>query len=291
MRLRVVSWNLDSRPTGLLDAKVALLREVAPDLTLLQEVRRPVYKTLLPYALAHERMFERSRLFSWGTLSTDLSHPPGSDRRLGCAVLGVPATALLSARLLPADAFPVPGAETLGFLHRTVAARVAVPGGRTLTACSFHARPAVSRETDALKPAFHTGIAAWLAALPGTAVFGMDAAAPEVDHPDPARSEFAWPSGGGETPGEDLLLGPRPVHALGDALRRSLEADPARLAVLRAERPRGPLAVSHFSAGRAVRYDHIWTTDDVEVIGVEYLYDEAVAAGSDHALVVADLEL
>jgi endonuclease/exonuclease/phosphatase family metal-dependent hydrolase len=291
VRLRVVSWNLDSRPTGLLDAKVALLRKVAPDLALLQEVRRPVYKTLLPHALAHERMFERTRLFSWGTLSTDLSHPPGSDRRLGCAVLGVSATALLSARLLPADTFPVPGAEMLSFLHRTVAARVAVPGGRTLTTCSFHARSAVSRETDALKPAFHTGIAAWLESQPGTVVFGMDAGAPAVDHPDPTRSEFAWPSGGGETLGEDLLLGPRPVHALGDALRRWLEADPERMAGLRAERPRGPLAVSHCIAGRPVRYDHIWTTADIEVVRVEYLYEEAMAAGSDHALVVADLEL
>ena len=30
--------------------------------------------------------------------------------------------------------------------------------------------------------------------------------------------------------------------------------------------------------------------DGVEVVDVAYLYDEAVAAGSDHAVVVADLE-
>jgi hypothetical protein len=136
---------------------------------------------------------------------------------------------------------------------------------------------------------FHTEIAVWLASQPGTVVFGMDAGAPDVDHPDPTHSEFAWPSDGGETPGEDLLLGPRLVDALGDALRRWLEAGPEDMAVLRAERPRGPLAVSHCIGGRPVRYDHIWTTDDVEVVRVDC--DEAVAAGSDHALVVADLEL
>jgi hypothetical protein len=291
VQLRVVSWNLDARPTGLLDAKVALLRKLAPDLALLQEVRRPVYKTLLPHALAHERMFERTRLFSWGTLSTDLSDPPGNDRRLGCAILGVPATALLSARLLPAAVFPVVGAGHLRFLHRTVTAHVAVPGGRTITAGSFHARPAVSPETDANRPAFHAGIAAWLAAQPGTVIVGMDAGAPEVDHPDPARSEFAWPSPGGGDPGEDLLLGPRPAHGLHDSLRRWVEADPDRLARLRAERPDGPLAVSHCVAGRPVRYDHVWTTGDVGVLAVDYLYDEAMAAGSDHAAVVADLAL
>ena len=291
MRLRVVSWNLDSRPTGQLDAKVALLREVAPDLALLQEVRRPVYKTLLPHALAHERMFERTRLFSWGALSTDLSDPPGSDRRLGCAVLGVDRTALLSARLLPAEAFPVPGAATIGFVHRTVAARVAVPGARTLLACSFHARPAVSRETDSLRPAFHTGIASWLAAQEGTVVFGMDAGAPEVDHPELERSVFAWPAASPGGAGEDRLLGAAPDHRLGDTLRRFLDTSPEARAKIRAERPDGPLAVSYCAAGRPVRYDHLWATADLGVARVEYLYEEALAAGSDHALVVVDFEL
>jgi endonuclease/exonuclease/phosphatase family metal-dependent hydrolase len=290
VRLRVVTWNLDSRPTGQLDAKVALLRQVAPDLALLQEVRRPVYKTLLPHALAHERMFERTRLFSWGALSTDLSSPPGSDRRLGCAVLGVASTALLWARLLPATAFPVPGADTIGFVHRTVAARVAVPGARTLTACSFHARPAVSRETDSLRPAFHTGIADWLAAQTGTVLFGMDAGAPEVDHPDADRSVFAWPTPPGGGAGEDRLLGAAPAHQLEDALRRFLHKSPDRLAKIRAERPEGPLALSHCAAGRPVRYDHVWATADLQVARVEYLYEEALAAGSDHALVIVDFE-
>jgi hypothetical protein len=291
VRLRVVSWNLDSRPTGQLDAKVALLRDVAPDLALLQEVRRPVYKTLLPHALAHERMFEQTRLFSWGALSTDLSNPPGSDRRLGCAVLGVAGTALLSARLLPAEAFPVPGADTVGFVHRTVVTRVAVPRGRTLTACSFHARPAVSRETDSLRPAFHSGIADWLAAQAGTVVFGMDAGAPEVDHPDPERSVFAWPAPPQGGPGEDRLLGAAPVHRLGDALRRFLEDSPGLRAKVKVERPQGPLAISHCAAGRSVRYDHLWATPDLGVTRVEYLYEKAVAAGSDHALVVVDFEV
>jgi endonuclease/exonuclease/phosphatase family metal-dependent hydrolase len=291
VRLRVVSWNLDSRPTGQLDAKVALLREVAPDLALLQEVRRPVYKTLLPHALAHERMFERTRLFSWGRLSTDLSDPPGSDRRLGCAVLGVASTALLSARLLPAAAFPVPGADTIGFVHRTVVARVAVPGGRTLTACSFHARPAVSRETDSLRPAFHTGIAGWLAAQAGTVLFGMDAGAPEVDHPDAERSVFAWPAPTEGGAGEDRLLGATPDHQLRDTLRQFLDDSPPERAKVIAERPDGPLAMSHCAANRPVRYDHVWATADLSVARVEYLYEEAVAAGSDHALVVVDFDL
>jgi hypothetical protein len=150
VRFRVVSWNLDSRPTGRLDAKVQLLRTLQPDLALLQELSRPVYRSLIPHPLAHERIHERSRLFSWGALSTDLSDPRGSDRRLGCAVLGAPTTAFLDAQLLDRAPFEVSDPDRLGFLSRTVAARMGIHGGRRLTACSFQARRAVSRRVGHL---------------------------------------------------------------------------------------------------------------------------------------------
>lgn len=291
MRFRVVSWNLDSRPTGQLDAKVELLRRVRPDLLLLQELSRPVYRTLIPHKLAHERIHERSRLFSWGALSTDLSDPKGSDRRLGCAVLGAPTTTLLDAQLLDDAPFGVNGPELLGFLRRTVAARMGIHGGRKLTACSFHARRAVSRRVGHLAPAFHVGIASWLADQPGPILFGMDANAPAVDHPDFCRSSFRWPTPPEGGPGEDQLLGPHAGHGLGDVLRRHLDRHPDELQRIRQERPGGPLAISYDPAAGPVRYDHIWATGDLEVIEVRYLYDEAVAAGSDHALVLADFDV
>ena len=40
-----------------------------------------------------------------------------------------------------------------------------------------------------------------------------------------------------------------------------------------------------------MRYDFILATDPTfAAVGVEYLYDEALQAGSDHALVLADLQ-
>jgi endonuclease/exonuclease/phosphatase family metal-dependent hydrolase len=291
VRFRVASWNLDSRPTGQLDAKVELLREVQPDLLLLQELSRPVYRTLIPHKLAHERIHERTRMFSWGALSTDLSDPRGSDRRLGCAVLGAPTTALLDAQLLDDAPFGVEGPELLGFLRRTVAARMGIQGGRTLTACSFHARRTVSRRVSHLAPAFHTGIAGWLAKQPGPILFGMDAGAPVVDHPDFCRSRFHWPTPAEGGPGEDQLLGPEASHGLEDVLRRHLDRHPEELARICEERPAGPLAISYRPATHLVRYDHIWATPDLEVIDVRYLYDEALAVGSDHALVLADFEI
>ncbi len=59
--------------------------------------------------------------------------------------------------------------------------------------------------------------------------------------------------------------------------------------------PKGPLAVSHTTGKGANpnerRYDFIFVTPDIRVECVEYLFEEACAAGSDHALVYAKLEI
>lgn len=239
MRLRVVSWNVDSRPTGLLDAKVDLLRRLRPDVALLQETSRSVYRALLPNPSAYERLHRKSRLFSWGALSTDLGDVRGSEFRLGCAVLGCPSTALLDAHVLNKAPFGVRDPVRTGFVWRTVAARVALSTGDLLTAASFHGRPGADPPGVALRGAFHTGIAGWLARVPAPTVFGIDAGAP-VDDADP-------------------LLGSDPLHELNGVLR---EAD-----------------------------DHLWATSNFEVLDVQCLADEATEAGSDHPLLLVELEL
>lgn len=249
MRIRVVSWNVDSRPTGLLDAKLELLRRVEPDLALLQEINRPVYRALLPHPSAHERLRHRSRLFGWGALSTDLARPRGSEFRLGCAVLGAPAsTALLDAQVLDRVPFAVREAARPGLLWRTVTARVALSSGVLLTACSFHGRQGTGAAATAMRRPFHAGIADWLAAVRGPAVFGIDAG----EEP-PART--------------DPLLGAEPCHELDDVLRGDRE--------LR----------------RAAAHDHLWAGREFKVLDVHCLNADAAAAGSDHALLVAELEL
>jgi endonuclease/exonuclease/phosphatase family metal-dependent hydrolase len=240
VRIRVVSWNVDSRPTGLLDAKIELLRRLGPDLVLLQEIGRPVYRALLPHPSAHERMHRKSRQFSWGALSTDLCNPRASEYRLGCAVLGVGNTALLDAEVLNSAPFDVRDPVLPGFLWRTVATRVALSTGDLLTVCSFHGRQPSGVPAAALQQAFHAGIARWLADVPGPVIFGIDAGPQVPDSVDP-------------------LLGPEPVHHL----NRVLNADD----------------------------DYLWATPDLTVIDVARLSGEAAAAGSDHALLLADLEL
>lgn len=62
-----------------------------------------------------------------------------------------------------------------------------------------------------------------------------------------------------------------------------------------AMRPNGPLAVSHVRGNSRkwteCRYDFIYVSTDIRVHHVDYVFDGAIRAASDHALVVADLEL
>jgi hypothetical protein len=195
LRIRVVSWNVDSRPTGLLDAKIDLIRRFKPDFALLQEIGRPVYRALMPHPSAHERMHRKQRHFAWGALSTDLSRPRASEFRLGCAILGGPTTALLDSGVLDSAPFGVQEPVRVGFLWRTVVAQAALSSGDIVTICCFHGRQPSGQPAASLQQAFHAGIAKWLASVPGPVVFGVDAG--------PVLPE-----------GADPLLGPGPVHHL-----------------------------------------------------------------------------
>jgi hypothetical protein len=53
----------------------------------------------------------------------------------------------------------------------------------------------------------------------------------------------------------------------------------------------GPGPVHHLNHVLSVDQDQLWAAPELEVLAVERLSDEAVAAGSDHTLLLADLAL
>lgn len=165
-------------------------------------------------------------------------------------------------------------------------------------ACSFHAPPGVSWGIS--KPRQAVAIANWLRDINKPIWFGIDANTPEIDHPNFDKTRTHWHTGdrklNGES-GDDLLVASSKIHDLNDAYRLHLNNNKQLLEEIITERPNGPLAVSHRtgkrreSIGNPRRYDAVWMSDHYEVSNVIYPYDESVAAGSDHSLVVADLHL
>ena len=107
---------------------------------------------------------------------------------------------------------------------------------------------------------------------------------PRLDHPDLEQCDWFWEA-------EERVYGPDPKHDLQDVFRVYLGANEPQMAAIRAERPTGPLATS-FLRGHTTpaRYDAIYASPEFSVIDVEYHWEDAREAGSDHGLVWARLE-
>ena len=172
----------------------------------------------------------------------------------------------------------------LAFPERTLVASLEL-NGKLITACSFHTPPGVS--WGEVKPRTLKAIARWLARQTGPLIFGIDANCPKTDHPDINKNEWWWDD-------EALLLGSSPLHGLRDVFRIHLESNPIERDRIVAARPNGPLATSYIRGSRrkiACRYDFIYASPDIGVAKVDYRFDRAIKAASDHALVVADLDI
>ena len=272
-KLRVISWNLAHRVGEAASSEAALIRDLGPDLALLQEAN----------GRSIEALAKRAGL-DWVRWSKPDGHPLRAGSGYLAAIAGRGAEPdWLSPR------FDVP------FPDRVTAARIYV-GNTAIMAAAYHAPPGVSWGLEKAQQA--VTFARWLAGQQGLVVLGADANTPLVDHPDFLRTRTHWHTGMTAlkgAPGDDFLWGHTKVHSLNDALRVALADNPARFEAVRALRPAGPLDVSFMTRRRngqpstPWRFDSVWVSKEVVVVSVEYLYDRGLAAGSDHAVVLADL--
>jgi len=286
--VRVATWNLQGRTGDAARRLGSLLAEVGgADVVLLQESAPSGLDGFVEAAgldwgvnvrdRFHDLLRARGRAGGVGSDGTRSQ----SGRPVAIAGRGEPVRGLTA---FP-DA-PLP--------EKVVAGWVDVAGSRT-TVVSYHAPAGVTH--GVLKPRQAVQVARWLASLDGPVILGGDFNTPLLDPPQDADVRTHYHTGyvdlDGE-PGDDVLLGPQPVHSLRDAFRSYLSTHPDELAAISAERPNGPLAVSHRTGNRvdqAMRYDAIWLSPHFEVRSVHHLYDEAINAGTDHGLVIADVTL
>ena len=92
---------------------------------------------------------------------------------------------------------------------------------------------------------------------------------------------------------QDAFFAAEPPHRLQDAYRVWLEEHPDELARVLRLRPDGPLEVTYDRGKKSFptveRFDRIMVSSSVRVESVAHHYSDSLAAGSDHALVAADL--
>ena len=278
LAVRVASWNVAFRGPASAASQGQLLRELGVDLVLLQEVNPGSAEVLRQAAGA-----------DWLVRAIDHKVPEPDDRpvrRRGVAIAGsgspprrvwLPMDVTLPERILLAEVFA---------------------DGLSMTAVSYHAPPGV--RWGLVKPRQAVAFASWLAGHAGPVVLGADANTPLIDAPEFADTKTHWHTGGrnlhGE-PGDDLLFGPGKIHSLDDALRRWLADHPSDAQRIMTSAPAGPLAVTHRtgrrknSPGTGRRFDSIWITRHWTVQHIEHLYEQGISAGSDHAVVIADLAI
>jgi len=167
MRIKFASWNVKgfSKVTG----QIRLLRRADCHVAVFQEVTDIAYRHLVD-----------SGLFDSSCFSLSLRPPKPSEsqrRQLGCAVFVKAPFVIQSSSLI--ENVPVP--------ERALFAKIKIRRA-TLTACSFHIPPGVSWGEK--KPEQVKRIAAWLVKKKGPIVLGMDANAPETDHPDQETNKW-----------------------------------------------------------------------------------------------------
>jgi hypothetical protein len=164
--------------------------------------------------------------------------------------------------------------------ERTLFIETQTADGTPFIAASYHAPPGVT--WGIVKPQQAIAFASRLSTQNGPLLFGADANTPLIDAVDFANTRTHWHTGNrhlnGEA-GDDLLFGPGKMNRLGTS------------------KPFGPLAVTHRtgkrknSPGTGRRYDSVWVSRHWVVRHIKHLYEEGIAAGSDHAPVMVDLDL
>jgi exonuclease III len=262
MRLRIASWNVRGMPHPA--DQLRLLADQNSDILLVQDVGPSAVR-----AVADSHL--------WDHIADTWSppHPPGTIvRRGGCLIAATGEWVLGSA-------LPVPDLLLSNRALTVTASR----GQAIVTLLSCYA-PTNTGPGRKQRPTYFAALAAWLSTVSAPIVLGMDANGPRVDHPDIEQSKW-W------TQEETLVLDAgAPTE---DALRLWYADHPAELKRRLRYYPNGPLADSYHRGRRGkylrCRYDSIRVSPGIGVTDARYLYEDAVRAGSDHALVVADIDL
>jgi len=274
--LRIINWNISY--LGKPDRKIEFLNGMVnqvdyPCLVALEEVTGSAYE-----AICEANIFQ-DHLYSL------ILRPQGrfesKNRGLGCFIGTTGEIKITDSSLIDRAPFP----------ERALTAKVKTSRSQFDIIC-FHSLTGVHFKKA--KSAHFAALADYLNLKRGEPlILCCDLNEPKFDYLDPDKMEF-FDQKGDKGKYARLILQPGIAHDLQDVYRVNLyKTNPGLF-----ENQKNPdilipdqHAASHiFRGGIKKRYDYIMASTHWSVKDVRYLYDEAILHGSDHALLLADLE-
>jgi len=267
-KYRVINWNLSC--SGKIETKLNYLESFIRDLN-------TNWIICLEELTEHSARTARNRdSFKQLYYSLDLRKPgnfDGENRKLGCAIAISKGLNVKSFALIDRAPFP----------ERTLEAEIIdVRNNLAINALVFHSLTGVGYKKA--KSAQFSALLERLSIVKDEMfILCGDFNEPKVDAVNPKDNEY-FNQAGDKGIYAKQLFEPKGTHSLNDAYRLYTKNNkPSILA--------SPLAVSHKVAGGAERrYDYIFLSK-FQVSNIEYRYNESIEAGSDHALVVADIAI
>lgn len=188
----------------------------------------------------------------------------------------------------PPEGFqPMPERLAYRYSGRSVLAEITLDD-QPIVVASFHGTPGSGRvggvKVHEWKPFYPAAVAIELAAIERPFVFGIDANEPLAETPDSVT--FHWADDRSGVRKTQALLGLEPIHRGRDLFREWLAesgGEPASADLL--------LPTYAPSHDLQRRFDSLWATPEFSLASFETRFDEVVAAGGDHAMLIADLRL
>ncbi len=254
--MRLVDWNISY--AGDTERKMDYLKTLVYDdmCVLLQEVK--------PHAFSYIKSTFGDRFHMLYSLEYRKPSKFDSDaRRLGVAIMVGKQFEVVESGVVERSPFP----------DRTLFATIKMDGQiikllalRSLTGCGYYRTKSVQYDSFAeFIDEYHPD------------VIGIDANEPQIDHYNMEKMVF-FDNGPGAKHffDEACAIGLRDAFIQGNSISEQEEGK--------------PLAKSHNIRRKgAVRYDFLLVKDSFHIKNAEYRYDEAVAAGSDHAVVLCEV--
>lgn len=256
--MRIIDWNISY--AGDTERKIEYLKEHLTEATcvILQEVKPHAYEYIKATLADQYEMFYSLEYRKPSKFDSDA-------RRLGVLVLVSKGIEIVEAGVIERSPFPD---RTVYVTIKKGGAAVKLLALHSLTGCGYYRSKSVQYDSFAeFIDEYHPDI------------IGIDANEPQVDHYDMQQMQFFDNGPGAKHFFEEMVsIGLTDAYVRYNGTDGYVEGQ--------------PLTKSHNIRRKgAVRYDFLFVRDTYGVEAITYNYDEAVAAGSDHAIIVCNIEI